>query len=352
MLGQLINALVPSAWVRVAAFAPPNGFIASYCNNDAWHDAYAAARTSGDKSTGTLDRMTFSVRNTVGVGAVRDQVDASYYRSDYFNTLERPHGGGWLLDMTFAGAQGPIGGVLLTRGLNEPDFTAAECGMLNRVFGDLKIMFASAMPITGVPDAGYSESSAATTAETGTLIFNRDGVLEQASAGALALAASLGDERAPLFGRLRTTGAWNWPNTIATVMTRLEAGRRGLAAPSPSLFIARANGHYRVTARWLSRMPQPDWLAEKAMLAEDRMEVTIVKFDSAVARHTRLLLLYGLTAQEIRVARLIAAGQRKADIAAALGIALSTVQGLSKTIFAKMDVSSAAALSWKLQSHP
>lgn len=260
------------------------------------------------------------VRDRSGVSTIHRSTGGEPERSPRYREVMLPAGLGPELRAVLRDHGRPWGALVLFRETGARDFTEAEIELVAALAPDIAAAVRRTLLVSEIAHRDAEEGP-------GMAVLRVDGLsieVEMASRAARALMEQMPDTRLD-----------GVPVGVVMLVARLiAAGGR------------RQSSRVRLrTGRWMA--VQVDVLEPAGADGPERLSLVI----EPVAPYELAEVIaeaYGLTAREREVARLVVAGNSNPEVAAALSIALTTVQDHLKKVFAKLGVSSRHELTARM----
>ncbi|CCG02149.1 helix-turn-helix transcriptional regulator [Blastococcus saxobsidens] len=267
-----------------------------------------------------VNQLPALARDRSGVGTIHRRTRGRPELSARYRDVMLPAGMGPELRAVLRNRGRPWGAVVFFRETGAPDFTDAELEFVAAVAPDIAAAVRRTLLVSEITHRDVEEGP-------GMAVLRVDGLridVELASRAARALMEAMPDSRID-----------GVPVGVVMLVSRLVAagGRRQSARVRLR------------TGRWMS--VQLDVLQPAGQEGCERLSLVI----EPVAPYELAEVIaeaYGLTAREREVARLVVAGNRNPEVAAALSISLTTVQDHLKKVFAKLGVGSRYELTARM----
>ena len=312
-----LHTLVPSSFNRFGFAGPDLRITNGYCEDPACYQFIAPYFSEFDGKMDYWPTVQSCLRRGPGVGYYLPYQTRSFYRSAYYNEIERPLTSYHQLDATIGDGQRVYGNVVLSRAKGH-QFSVDEGRLLAQVLPYLAHALAAEADTQAVSTAS-AESSAV-------LIVDGKGTVQYADGLGLRYLWMLAHD--DLTATAITTKAMMHSDAIAALMTRVTSVEEQRDSAPPSLHVRNGWGSFRLRAEPL--FGQPGTTALVRVLIE-RWEA------SALALNRRLNELQ-LTPRQQDVCELLLKGLTQAEIAAQLGLRPSTINEYIQTVYVKLKV--------------
>lgn len=315
-----LHEVVPSAFNRLGFCDGRLDIVDAYCENP---EGFRFLRYYFEEVDGRVDYWP-SVRSCLargpGVGYYLPWQTPAFYRSEYYNVVERALGSHHQIDVTIGDQARVYGSMVLARARRDP-FTAEDARLLAQVAPYFAHAL-SAPPCTAEPGDA---------AEVAAAVIDRKGHVRLADTeyGRLSWMMAGGRSDPGIAARHRATN-----DIVAVLASRLVAIDEGNEASVPSLLMTNAWGTFRVRADWLHGAD-----GEKSLI-----RILVTYRAPRAAWMARQLHRVGLTPRLSQVCERLLAGDSQASIADALGLSQVTVNEYVQAVYGHFAVNNRMAL--------
>lgn len=328
---QTLHAIIPAAFNRFGFANSQLRITDAYCENA---DCYRFLAHYFEEIDGRVDywpSVSASLRRGPGVGYTLPYQTAAYFRSAYFNEIERPLGAYHQLDATIGDARRVYGSVVISRGAGRP-FRAGDVALLRRIVP----WFAHALsaPARGA-EMDWQQAQA-----PAVLLVDDDVRVQYAdAAGERCLWMLDSDDIAdtPIFARTGKSGS-----ALKLLVARLLDVEDGRETPTPTLALDNRWGRFELRAERLR--------AHGGSQSLIRILVECLQ-PSALVLYRKLEAL-GLSPRQQDICQLIVEGLNQTDMADRLGIRPATVNEYVQVLYERLGVHSRAALVRRVGQTP
>lgn len=262
---------------------------------------------------------------------------ADYERSEFFTDWARPQGFQHIVHVRVENRDDALTGVGLTRSTRTGDFEPEDIDLLQRLAPHLRRSVRTYLHLAELRTTELAMGEALDRMQRGAIGLDGSGRVVFANQAARLLLRSDGLLR--IVGDLLVAVRADWTATVRHMVEAAISGR----ATGPML-LPRADGR---SALLLEVLPVAGSVALRGLDSRSMALLLLTDPDSGHQPGVAALRrLYGLTAKEAEVAIHAATGEESAAIAAALGVARSTVHSHLKRIYDKTDTHRQAELAW------
>ena len=262
---------------------------------------------------------------------------ADYERSEFFSDWARPQGFQYVVHVRVENRDDALTGVGFTRSARTGDFEREDVDFLQHLAPHFRRSVRTYLRLAQARTAGLAMGEALDRMQRGTIGLDISGRVIFANQAAWLLLKS--DDTLRIVGDLLVTVRADWTATLRYLVEAVIHGR----AMGPML-LPRADGR---SALLLEILPVAKPVASHGLNSRPVALLILTDPDSGHQPNVASLRrLYGLTAREAEVAIHAATGEELGVIAAALGVARSTVQSHLKQVYDKTDTHRQAELAW------
>jgi DNA-binding NarL/FixJ family response regulator len=318
-----LHTLVPSTFNRFG-FADQDFRITNgYCEDPVCYQFMAPYFSEFDGKMDYWPTVQSCLRRGPGVGYYLPYQTPQFYRTAYYNEIERLLGSYHQLDATIGDGNRIYGNVVLSRAKGH-EFRSDELTLM----AQLLPYFAHAMG--GASET--QEASASGTRSIAVVIVDAKGAVQSADAMGLRYLWMLAHD--DLTATHITTKAMMHADAVAAIVARLNSIEEKCGPAPPSLFIRNGWGSFKLRA-------EPMY-GQAGITAHIR--VLIERLEASPLALCRRLHELQLTSRQRDVCELLNKGLTQAEIALQLGLRPSTINEYIQALYAKFNVHSRQAL--------
>jgi len=341
----LLHEIIPHGWARWALLDSDAAIRSPWAENPAGAVHYRERLWRFLDDSSIIGRLYLASAKAASIGwslhlQGRDWLDSGWYRE-----IEAPLDACWVLDAMVAVAGRTIGLVNLTRPRCARPFNVDDVQRLDQLRPWLGHALSS--ETSGSTQWGSNASVAAVGApvRSGQMILTPGAKLVFQSAGSESLLKILTGESGdytrhePIRDRL--------PAPVRMLVQRIIGAANGKVGDPPRMQLSTAHGVLSLEAKWLV----PEGVRAEDVAIDPKgclIAVTIEMHEHPIAHAARVLRGRGATPSQVKVGIQLALGKAKPLIAQELGVQTSSVEDLTKKLYQRLDVHSAAELGFNL----
>lgn len=312
-----LHTLVPSSFNRFGFAGPDLRITNGYCEDPACYQFIAPYFSEFDGKMDYWPTVQSCLLRGPGVGYYLPYQTRPFYRSAYYNEIERPLGSYHQLDATVGDGQRVYGNMVLSRGKGQ-EFSVVERRLLAQVLPYLAHALAA--------EAGTPAVSAASAQSTAVVMVDGKGTVQYADGLGLRYLWMLAQD--DLAATAITTNAMMHNDAIAALMARLTSVAEQRDSAAPSLHVQNGWGSFRLRAEPLFGQPGTTAL----------VRVLIERWEASALALNRRLHELRLAPRQQDVCELLIKGLTQAEIAAQLNLRKSTINEYIQAVYVKLKV--------------
>jgi DNA-binding CsgD family transcriptional regulator len=343
-IARALHEVIHSGWNRIGMLGPRGTPRAGFSENLEYMPLALERLEMLAREPGSIASMVPDAYATGAVGMTLPAQNGTYLRSACYWDLERELDSCWLLDAMIQDDGGQtMAGLMMTRPRSAKPFNEDEATRLDR----LRPWIAHALRERHACASDYADPTEPVYAAAGSIkamaIVDGAGRIIYGSRGTnylMYLCAGLTNDTNTLTSpRIRTA-----PAAVLAVIRRLQTTASEAWSAPPRATMTTPWGRLVIEASWM--IPTAEDATEAARdPGGSPIAVNLELQEHAAAHAMRVLRSAGAPASQVRIGTMLALGRTKPEIAAELGLKISSVTDAVRKLYDRLDVHNTAQLS-------
>jgi DNA-binding CsgD family transcriptional regulator len=340
-IARALHEVIHSGWNRIGMLGPRGKPQGGFAENLEYMPLALERLEALAREPGSIASMVPDAYATGAVGMTLPAQDGAYLRSACYWELERELDSCWLLDAMIQDDGGQtMAGLMMTRPRSAKPFNEDDAARLDR----LRPWMAHALrERNGCASESVKPTYAAAASIRAMAIVDGTGRIVYGSRGTdylMYLCSGLTNDTNVLSApRVRTA-----PSAVRAVIRRLQTVASDTWAPPPRATMATPWGRVVIEASWM--IPAGEDATEVAREPGGSPIVINLELQEHAAAHAmRVLRSAGAPASQVRIGTMLALGRTKPEIAAELGLKVSSVTDAVRKLYDRLNVHNTAQLS-------
>jgi DNA-binding CsgD family transcriptional regulator len=343
-IARALHEVIRSGWNRIGMLGPSGTPGAGFSENLEYMPLALERMESllrEQDSVGSIFPRAFAMG---AVGMTLPAQDGAYLRSSWYRDLERELDACWLLDAMIQKDGGrTMVGLIMTRPRSAKPFSEDDATRLDRLRPWIAHALRERHACASKGPNATEHSYAAAGLIKATAIVDVAGRIIYGSRGTnylMYLCAGLTNDTIGLTApRVRTA-----PSSVLAVIRRLRTAASEAWSAPPRATMTTPWGRLVIEASWM--IPAEEDATEVARDPRGSLiSVNLELQEHAAAHAMRVIRSYGAPASQVRIGTMLALGRTKPEIAAELGLKISSVTDAAKKLYDRLDVHNTAQLS-------
>jgi DNA-binding CsgD family transcriptional regulator len=341
-IARALHEVIPSGWNRVGMLGPGGEMRGGFAENIEYMPLAMERWEALTREPRSIASMLVQALDACAVGLTLSAQNGAYLQSAYYREFERELDSCWLLDAIIRGEES-MAGVTMTRPRSAKPFSEDDAARLDRlrpwIAHALRERHACANEDTDAGEPAYATAASI----RAVAIVDRAGKIVCGTRGTnylMYLCAGLANDTKVLAApRARIA-----PPSVLKVVRRLQATASKTRTSPPRSTIETPWGRLVIEASWMISAAD-DPMESACDVGGSPVAVSLELQEHAAAHAMRALRSAGAPASQARIGTMLGLGRTKPEIAAELGLKVSSVTDAARKLYGRLDVHNAAQLS-------